>query len=213
MNSNMNFPAPLSALAFLGTVALLMLCVALAIGFAFGKKFKALKATVGFAVMVIVVYAAMVLVFSLFSTRAVLAQGQEKYFCELDCHLAYSIVKAGYEPDPQVAGDTRYVVELQTRFDPTTISAHRGNGTLTPSPREVVLMDRAGHEYRPAEFQGQSLMTPLRPGESYRTKLIFEVQGAVGHPFLWLHTKADAPEWMMIGNEVSPLHRKVVFQL
>jgi hypothetical protein len=213
MNSNMNFPAPLSALAFLGMVALLMLCVALGIGFAFGRKRKALKATALFGLTAVGVYAAMVLLFSVASNRVVLASGQEKYFCELDCHLAYSVVSAGYQADPQVAGDTRYVVELQTRFDPTTIGPHRGNGFLTPSPREVVMVDQAGQEYGPAEVQGQSLMTPLRPGDSYRTKLMFEVQEMKGHPFLWVHTRADAPEWLMIGNEVSPLHRKVFFQL
>jgi hypothetical protein len=155
----------------------------------------------------------MVLLFSVASQTVVLASGQEKYFCEIDCHLAYSVVKAGYEPDPQIPGHTRYLVELQTRFDPTTISRHRGNGSLTPRPRDVVLIDGGGREYGPAEVQGMSLMTPLRPGESYHTKLTFEVQGMVGHPFLWLDTKVDAPEWMMIGNEVSPLHRKVFFQL
>ena len=213
MNSNMTFPAPLSAMAFLGMVALLMLCTALAIGFAFAKKRAALKATAAFALTAMLVYCAALAVFSVASQRVVLAAGQEKYFCELDCHIAYSVVAAGYQPDPQVAGDTRYVVELQTWFDPTTIGPHRGNGPLTPSPREVVLIDQAGHEYRPAEWQGPSLKTPLRPGDTYRTKLIFEVQGMAGHPFLWVHTKADAPEWMMIGNEVSPLHRKVFFQL
>ncbi len=213
MNSNMNFPAALSALAFLGMMALLMISAALAVGFAFGRKFKALKTTASFALIMVTVYVAMVLMFSLFSTKAVLAQRQEKYFCEIDCHLAYSVVSAGYEADPQIAGDRRYVVELQTRFDPTTISPRRGNGTLTPREREVVLIDGSGHEYRPAEMQGQSLKTPLRPGESYRTKLIFEVQAMAGHPFLWVHTKADAPEWMMIGNEVSPMHRRVFFQL
>ncbi len=213
MNSNMTFPAPLSALAFVGMVAFLMLSVALAIGFAFARKSKALKASVSFALIALLVYGAMLLLFSVASQRVVLAAGQEKYFCELDCHLAYSVFAAGYRPDPQVPGDTRYVVELQTRFDPTTISPNRGNGTLTPSPRDVVIIDQAGHEYRPAEMQGPSLMTPLRPGDSYHTKLIFEVQGMAGHPLLWVHTRADAPEWMMIGNEVSPLHRKVFFQL
>jgi hypothetical protein len=209
----MTFPAPLSALAFLGMVALLMLSVALAIGFAFARKRQALKATALFALLAVVVYSAMLSLFSVASQRVVLASGQEKYFCEIDCHLAYSVVSAGYQPDPQVPGDTRYVVELQTRFDPTTISAYRGNGALTPSPREVVIVDQTGHEYRPAVVQCQSLMTPLRPGESYRTKFVFEVQGMAGPPFLWVHTKADAPEWMMIGNEVSPLDRKVIFQL
>lgn len=213
MNSNMTLPAPLSALAFLSMVAFLMLSVALAIGFAFARKRKALQATASFMLMTVVVYCAVLTLFSVASQRVVLAPGQEKYFCELDCHLAYSVVSAGYQPDPQVAGDTRYVVELQTRFDPTTISAHRGKGPLTPNPRDVVIIDQAGHDYRPAEIQGQSLMTPLGPGDSYRTKLVFEVQGMPGHPILWVHTKADAPEWMMIGNEVSPLHRRVFFQL
>jgi hypothetical protein len=213
MNSNMNFPAPLSAMAFLGMVAFLMLSVALGIGFAFGNKRRALRATASFALIAVVVYSATLLLFSVVSQRVVLASGQEKYFCELDCHLAYSVVSAGYEADPQVPGDRRYVVELQTRFDPTTAGPQRGKEPLRPSPREVVIVDAGGHEYRPAEMQGPSLMTPIRPGESYRTKLVFEVQGMAGRPFLWVHTKPDAPEWMMIGNEVSPLHRKVFFQL
>ena len=213
MNSNMTFPAPLSAMAFLGMVAFLMLSVALAIGFAFGKKRKALRATASFAAVAVLSYGAMLMVFSVASQRVVLAAGQEKYFCELDCHLAYSVVSAGYQAAHVMAGDRQYVVELQTRFDPTTIGPRRGNGALTPNPRDVVIVDGGGHEYRPAEIEGKSLVTPLRPGESYRTKLVFEVQGMQGHPFLWVHTKADAPEWMMIGNEVSPLHRKVFFQL
>jgi hypothetical protein len=32
-------------------------------------------------------------------------------------------------------------------------------------------------------------------------------------PFLWVYAKDEAPDWMMIGNELSPLHRKVFFQL
>jgi hypothetical protein len=209
----MTFPAPLSALAFLGLLTMLMLSLALAIGFAFGRQNKALKLTASFTMIAVSGYAVMVLLFSVASQTVVLASGQEKYFCEIDCHLAYSVVKAGYEPDPKVEGDIRYVVELQTRFDPTTISARRGNGPLTPSPRDVVIVDGAGRVYRPAEIQGQPLLTPLRPGEAYRTKLIFEVQAMAAHPFLWVHTKAEAPEWMMIGNELSPLHRKVFFEL
>jgi hypothetical protein len=212
MNANMNFPAPLSALAFLGLVAMLMLCLALMLGFAFSRKRGALRATAAVSIITVAVYGGALLLFSVASNQVLLSKGQEKYFCELDCHLAYSIISAGFEPDPQIAGDTRYVVELQTRFDPTTIGPHRGNGALAPSPRDVVLMDH-GREIRPAEVEGPSLVTPLRPGDSYRTKLIFEVQATGVHPFLWLHTRADAPEWLMIGNEVSPLHRKVLFQL
>src|SRR6185369_17283377 len=157
MNANMNFPAPLSALAFLGFAAVLMLCLALMIGFAFSRKRGALRATAAASIITVAVYGGALLLFSVASNQVLLGKGQEKYFCELDCHLAYSVVSAGFEPDPQIAGDTRYVVEVQTRFDPTTISQHRGNGTLTPSPRDVVLIDH-GREIRPAETQGRSLM-------------------------------------------------------
>lgn len=213
MNSNMTLPAPLSALAFLGVVALLTICIALAIGFVLAQRRDALKYTAMVAIITVAVYGGVLVLFSVASQTVALRQGQEKYFCELDCHLAYSVVSAGYEPDPQIAGDTRYVVELQTRFDATTISPHRGSAPLRPNPREAELIDGAGHHYRPAEVQEESLMTPLRPGQTYRTRLIFEVQAMAGHPFLWLHTRADAPEWLMIGNEVSPLHRRVMFQL
>jgi len=213
MNSNMTFPAPLSALAFLGLVVFLVLCLALTIRFAFGRKSKALRATACIALIGVCGYVALMLLFSVVSQTVVLASGQEKYFCEVDCHIAYSVVSAGAQPDPQIAGDTRYVVEVQTRFDPTTISQRRRIGPLMPGPHEVLLIDKAGHEYRPAEVLGQSLMTPLRPGESYRTQFIFEVQGMSPHPFLWLHTKTEVPYWGMIGNEISPLHRKVFFQL
>jgi hypothetical protein len=212
MNANVNLPAPLSVSAFLGFAAVLMLCLALVVGFAASRKRGALRATAAASIITVAVYSGLLLLFSVASNQVMLEKGQEKYFCELDCHLAYSVLSAGYEADPQVAGDTRYVIEVQTRFDPTTISPHRGKGPLTPTAREAVLIDH-GREIRPAEVEGQSLATPLRPGESYRTKLIFEVQGTSGHPFLWLHTRSDAPDWMMIGNELSPLHRRVLFKL
>src|SRR5439155_12465337 len=37
-------------------------------------------------------YAAVLLVFSLASREQVAGRGDEKYFCEVDCHLAYSVV-------------------------------------------------------------------------------------------------------------------------
>ncbi len=213
MNSNMNLPSVLSAVALLGTVATLLLCMLTGIGLGFAKKYKALRLTAVFALIVVTLYAGSMLLFSMASTTVKLNQGQEKYFCEFDCHLAYSIVSAGLQPDPQIPDETKYVVELQTRFDPTTISPRRGNGFLKPNPRDVVLIDEEGRQFRPAEIQGPSLMTPLRPGESYRTRLIFELQSQPSHPLLWVHSVDQAPEWMMIGNEVSPLHRKVYFRL
>lgn len=211
MNANLNLPAPISAMAFLGTVALLMLLAALAIGFALYRRRNALRVTLAAGGILVVSYAAAILLFSAASERVVVPRGQEKYFCELDCHIAYSVVNTRFEPTQDGAG--RYVVEVQTRFDPTTIGPHRGNSPLTPSPRTVELLDDAGHSYRSHVVQGPALTAALRPGESYRTTLVFDVPAAPQHALLWLHSEAMAPETLMIGNELSPLHRKVYLQL
>jgi hypothetical protein len=89
-------------------VALMMLCVALAVGFAFSGKRGALGLTLAFGGVMVTLYGAALLRFSAASQRVLLGHGQEKYFCEIDCHLAYSVVSAGYQPDPQIPGDTRY---------------------------------------------------------------------------------------------------------
>ena len=211
MNANMNFPAPLSALAFLGSAAVLLVLVALGIGFWLYRRTKPLKAVAVVGGVWIASYAAALLLFSVASLRVVVPRGQEKYFCELDCHLAYSVVGARFEPTQDGAG--RYIVELQTRFDPTTIGPMRGDAPLSPNPRSVQLIDDAGHEYHASVVQGQPLATALRPGESYRTTLVFDVPGQPQRPLLWLHTPAEAPETLMIGNELSPWHRKVYLQL
>jgi len=211
MNANLNLPAPISALAFLGTLAMLMILVALAIGFGFYGRRKALKAVLAMTGLVVVSYTAMLLLFSAASLRVVVPRGQEKYFCEIDCHLAYSVVATRFEPTQDGAG--RYIVELQTRFDPNTISETRGNALLTPSPRAVSLLDELGHEHRANAIQGSPLVTPLRPGESYRTTVVFDLSSAPQRPLLWLHSPASAPETFMIGNELSPLHRRVYLQL
>ena len=211
MNANLNLPAPISAVAFLGTTALLLLCVVLAIGFAISRHRKALKTALACAGVLVVSYAAMLMLFSVASLRVIVPRGQEKYFCEFDCHIAYSVVSTQFEPTQDGAG--RFIVELQTRFDPTTIGPNRGNGPLRPGDRDAELIDDAGHKYRAYVAKGPALTTPLRPGESYRTTLVFDLPSAPQHPLLWLHSPSSAPDDLMIGNEVSPGHRKVYLQL
>src|SRR6266481_951265 len=111
-----------------------------------------------------------------------LALGERKYFCEIDCHIAYSV--SGVEETAmlgdelhQTAATGRFViVHLKTWFDPSTISPHRGNGELSPGLRRIVLVDRHGTEFPPsasaqqllAKLHGAStpITQPLRPGES-----------------------------------------------
>lgn len=211
MNANLNLPASISALAFLVTMALLMVFVALAIGFALYRRRRAMRAIIVMSGIVVLGYSAGLLLFSAASLNVVVPRGQEKYFCEIDCHLAYAVVGSRFEPTQDGAG--RYIVELQTRFDPTTVGPRRGDSPLKPGPRVLQLIDEAGHRYRGFLAAGPALTTALRPGELYRTTIVFDVPAAPQHPLLWLHSPEAAPETLMIGNELSPLHRKVYLQL
>jgi len=114
-------------------------------------------------------------------------------------------------------------VRIQTWFDPTTIASFRGNSPLTPSPRKVVVLDDAGREFSPSE-PGQRafeltpgaittpLTTPLRPGESFSTDFVFDLPSNVRNPRLYVGN-TDAIASLIIGDEESPLHRKIYFAL
>src|SRR5881394_52752 len=97
------------------------------------------------------------------SRDRVLAPGEEKHICELDCHLAYSVAGAKTESNP--AGGTRYTVTVKVRFDEATISPRRPrDAALSPNSRYVALLDSAGNSY-PGSTEG--LKRRLIPGESY----------------------------------------------
>src|SRR5262249_48954158 len=111
-----------------------------------------------------------------------LPYGQWKYFCEADCHIAYSIASVqmgnnlGSESSLSQAYGEFVVVRLKTWFDEKSIAKFRGDASLTPNPRHVTLVDANGHQYlsvslKPGVLSGEStpLSQPLRPGESYLT--------------------------------------------
>src|SRR5258708_7423181 len=128
---------------------------------------------------------------SLASTEKVLPTGGWKYFCEIDCHIAYSLSGAqttealGTEMQQTAARGKFIIVRLKTWFDERTISTHRGNGPLTPNLRKVSLVDDTGRRFEPsaegqAAFERLSnrstpLTAALRPRESYITNLVFDV--------------------------------------
>lgn len=240
--------AVFGALAFLGTFAALAatLVAAVAVKFIgeerlsrwtaatsnwiFGGWGLARKLTV-VGLVLVAGYGGVLLAASATSHEWSLAPGEEKYFCEIDCHLAYSVtgveqMKAIAGANQQTAGGTLYVVTVRTRFDEHTISANRGDGPLTPSPREVKLVDDQGREYAVAS-EAQSTLenslgsrwTPmtqaLRPGESYQTPLVFDIPaGASGLKLLI--TSPTEPSWLsrvLIGDEGSILHKKVYLRL
>lgn len=176
-------------------------------------------------------YAATVVGASLASREKTLPVGQEKYFCEVDCHLAYSVTEMkivktiGEGPVAATPSGAFYVVTIRTRFDEHTISPQRGDAPLTPSPRSVALEDAQGRRYAPSakgqlaleagHRDGKALTMPLRPGQWYLTRLAFDLPADAGAPRLLLESPAQ-PKWMgwiAVGDEESLLHKRVYLQL
>jgi|GEM_PF-299950 len=206
--SNMNFPAPLAILGFLAAGAVLFLALASILIFWFARKPKFARTSAIAIGVVAVIYFALLLGFSAGSHATTLARGQEKYFCEIDCHLAYSVVDAQTQPDGH------YVVTLRTRFDETTTSPERPKSApLTPSPREVRLIDSAGRQYAPVSTEGTPLNMSLKPAESYTTKLEFTLPPNATGLRLLINTIPQWPDKLVIGDENSWLHKKTYLAL
>lgn len=218
---------PLSALAFLGTGFLLFVFVAIALLALLRKSRWLWKVAGTSAACLLLCYSALLLAFSLTSQEVDLPLGAKKYFCELDCHLAYSVARVwtpttvGGEANPISANGQFVVVELRVWFDPTTISPHRGNGLLTPNDRVVTLERRDGHSFPPSQrpevlsamsLRSTPMATPLRPGQSYVSYFVFETTANSGDLKLWLRTGDDLDK-LLLGDELSPWHQRVFFLL
>ena len=209
--STLNFPAVLGALGFLAASGGLLLAIAAALIFYFAHKQKLARMAAWTIGAGATVYFAILLGFSAFSHETSLGHGQEKYFCEIDCHLAYSVVDIKSVTD----GSTKnYVVTLKTRFDETTISPQRPkDAPLTPSPRDVRLIDASGREYSPTAESGTSLMTPLKPSDFYMTQLEFKLPADASGLRLLVRTAPAWPDHFVIGDENSWLHKRTYFAL
>jgi hypothetical protein len=214
ISSNMNFPAPLAVMAFLAAAAGVVLALAAAAIAWFARKPKLARACLLTVSAGAALYALLLFGFSLASRPQILTRTQEKYFCEIDCHLAYSLLDVKTEP---AAGATHYVVTIRTRFDETTTSPTRPkDAPLTPSPRTVLLIDDSSHhQYRPVAVEGTPLETPLKPSDAYTTQLAFEVPPTANPKNLRLliTTTPGWPDLIVIGDENSLLHHKTYFAL
>ena len=153
-------------------------------------------------------YLFLFLVASITSRSRVLAVGEEKHICEVDCHLAYAVAATKSEPLPN--GLVRHTVTVKVRFDEQTISSRRPkDATLTPNSRYVALVDDAGHRY-PGSTDG--LKRKLIPGESYTTDIVFEVSADAKDLRLMLRNN-DRETAFIIGHENSLFHGKTMFRL
>lgn len=217
--------AVLQVLAFLGTVVLLAgLGLGAVIARVNGRAVLAGQLALGGALL-LAGYVALLLGASLLSRQQVLAVGTEKYFCEIDCHVANSVTSAVRS---DTVGGARaegkfYLVKVRTWFDPSTTSPSRPRDAVVyPNPRTVWLVDGAGHRYPPSEKgmaalaqsgqAGTPIDQPLLPDASYVTSYAFDLPAGAEQPRLWI-TADDPVSWLLIGQERSPWHGKVLLEL
>lgn len=220
--------APIVVLLFLGTVFVLGISLlVLFYGAARRSAFFA-KVGAGAAITIAAGYFLLLAGVSLASSEQTLPPDGWKYFCEIDCHLAYSLVSAqtttalGPELQQITAHGEFVILQVKTWFDERTISAHRGNGPLTPNRRRVLLVDETGRSYDPSPEgrfalartgnNSTAMAQALHPGESYATDLVFDVpKTARGLRLLLIE---DDPETrFVIGHENSLLHKKIYFDV
>jgi hypothetical protein len=220
--------APFVVLAFLGTCFLLAVTGLVFFISLLLRKWRVSKFAVLGGCAAAGVYLLLLFGASVISHEKVLTSAEKKYFCEIDCHIAYSVEGVteakvlGTAPQQATASGKFYVVKIKTWFDEKTISSRRGNGPLFPNPRRVVIVDEQGREYEPSatglsilqhdELNWTPLTQSLRPGESYTTDLVFDLPDSVRNPRLFI-TDADVVTNFLIGHENSPLHEKIYFGL
>jgi hypothetical protein len=220
--------APFVVLAFLMTGFVGFVGTALLVGALLTRRWEWARKIMVALIALTCLYGATVLAASLASSEKLLRTGEKKYFCEVDCHLAYSVTnvqtaKTLGSGEKQVTAEGMfYVVTLRTYFDEKTISAKRGNGLLYPNLRMVRMVDEQ-ERWIPASLNGTRVLDapaarmvpldqPLRPGESYETTLVFDLPSDAKNPRLWL-TDPELVNWLLIGHENSFFHKKVYFAL
>ena len=221
--------APLVVLAFLGTAFLLAVLGAAFLAAALAKKRRIMFSILVGGACVLLIYGSILLAFSTFSKERTLQLGEKKYFCEIDCHLAYSVTSVevarvlGSPPREARATGTYRVVTLRTWFDESTISPRRGREyPLSPNPRAIYVEDAAGRRYERSQAAEDALTamgrtsTPvtrsLRPGEAYDTILVFDIPDDARGPRLFVGCPPGV-EFALIGHEMSPLHKKIWFSV
>jgi YHS domain-containing protein len=224
--------AHLALLLFLGCVFLISVSVVIALISALARSWNWTKASLAVAVAGGCGYVVFLLGTGIVSRAKTLAPGEWKYFCEEDCHIAYSITDvrrvdsvAGELAPASSSSRSLVLVTLKTWFDEHSIASFRGNAPLWPPARRVVLLDAADHIYERAPDPGADsrslepstppstpMTGPLHPGESHETLLAFAVPPG-SHGLRLLIADADPVSHIIIDHENSPFHGKIYLAL
>jgi hypothetical protein len=193
----------------LGTAASVLLAVVATVVLVLLNRVRIARLTAVSGASVFGLYAALLLTMSVSSRTTTLPPGQLKFFCEIDCHVAFDL-----SSEPVRAGDTVRLT-LRERFRRETISDRRGDAPLSPGTRIIALVSESGEMFAPIEMRpldSAPLFSPMRPGEIHRAELRFAVPSDVVLRGLLVETSEPFAK-LLIGHERSPLHGKVLLDL
>jgi hypothetical protein len=223
MYTNGNFETHMAALCFLGTLGLTLLLIIATVVLFFTRRVWAKYSLLAITVL-LGGYIAVLAFFSFASFDRTVARGDEKFYCGMDCHIAYSVqgVERTKTIGDTVANGEFYVVTVRSHFDERTIAPWRGDSPLNPDPPALTLVDASGHSYQVSEAgqkawdiahpQQHSLSDGLRPGESYQTTWVFDAPADAASVRLFAGWNGF-PSYVLIGDEASPKHAKTYFAL
>jgi hypothetical protein len=207
--------APAVVLGFLATCLVLGLAGLVLLFAWLTNRHRRVWQALGASVVVGSLYATLLVGAAVTSDERTLEPSEWKYFCEVDCHLAYTVtdVRAAKTLGPLSAEGILYVVTVKTWFDGRTISSRRPRDlALPPDPRLVAVVDAYGNSYSPRQTSGTPMNQPLVPGQSYTTEFVFDLPA--NRPSYRLLIATDMPvNWFLIGHESSFFHKKVFFAL
>lgn len=215
--------AALSVLVFLATAGLAAAGSLYAAWRAIRSDGAGAGRSLGAVCLLLAAYGAALGIGGMIGRQRIIPAGGEKYFCELDCHLAYGVTRADLAGATEDGKERLWAVALKTRFDEKTISPRRPLDAPTwPAPRQVALIDESGRRYTPQAGQDSlagphvavsvPLDQPLRPGEFYETTLVFRLPPDAVPARLLLQDDLFISQ-LLIGNERSPFHRPVFLEL
>ena len=223
MYTNGNFEAHMAALLFLGTLGLTVILSVSTIVLFF-KRRAWMRYSLPAIPSILAGYCLLVGFFSWASFDRTVKRGDEKFFCAMDCHIAYSVKDV--ERVKAIGNATAHgefvVVTVRSHFDERTIAPWRGNGALTPDPPKLELVDGGGQSFpvseagqrawQKANANSHSLTDPLRPGESYETTWVFDMPFNADSVRLFAGWHGF-PSYVLVGDEATPGHGKTYLGL
>lgn len=217
LHANVDFDAHLEAALFLGMIGGWLFLLAVWALARWKRMPRLASGALGLGVLGTCVYLGLLVGFARFSKEKTLGRGVEKYFCELDCHLAYSVqdveLKKAFAASGTAPVTQEWDVTLRTRFDAATVAAWRPKDVpLTPSPHALEVVTDGGQRFQPVVVEGTPLRQPLKPGEAYTTRLVFQLPLTAKRPRL-LVAEMGWPSPALIGSEDSPGHKQTYFSL